>query len=159
MRSKHLQKQLAEQQKGLQSLEKEAVKLQRDLAKEEAAVQSCCSRCLLRWTLGLFCHLLQQNVIFANSCAWNTSATGTAGSCYESHLLICSLLTCHLSLHQHCIGHLRQRGMVSLVGLTKSHAAVCQLASKHIQSKASVTLRKLGCKATLNSCFVVLQAG
>ncbi|KAL0051178.1 hypothetical protein WJX82_003135 [Trebouxia sp. C0006] len=44
MRSKHLQKQLAEQQKGLQFLEKEAVKSQRDLAKEEAAVQSCRSR-------------------------------------------------------------------------------------------------------------------
>jgi hypothetical protein len=52
MRSKHLQKQLAEQHKGLQSLEKEAVRLQRDLAKEEAAVQSCRSRCLLHWTLG-----------------------------------------------------------------------------------------------------------
>ncbi|KAA6425080.1 MAG: structural maintenance of chromosomes 2 [Trebouxia sp. A1-2] len=44
MRSKHLQKQLTEQQKGFQSLEKEAVKLQRDLAKEEAAVQGCRSR-------------------------------------------------------------------------------------------------------------------
>ncbi|DBA81803.1 hypothetical protein WJX77_004664 [Trebouxia sp. C0004] len=44
MCSKHLQKQLAEQQKGLQSLEKEAVRLQRDLTKEEAAVQACSSR-------------------------------------------------------------------------------------------------------------------
>ncbi len=41
MRSKHLQKQLAEQHKSLQSMEKEAVKLQRDLGKEEAAVQAC----------------------------------------------------------------------------------------------------------------------
>lgn len=41
IRSKHLQKQLAEQQKGLSSMEKEAVKLQKDLAKEEAAVQGC----------------------------------------------------------------------------------------------------------------------
>ena len=45
MRSKHLQKQLAEQQKSLQSMEKEAAKLQKDLAKEEAAVQACQQRC------------------------------------------------------------------------------------------------------------------
>ena len=44
MRSKHLQKQLAEQQKGLQSVEKESAKLQRDLAKEQAAVQACQQR-------------------------------------------------------------------------------------------------------------------
>ena len=44
MRSKHLRKQLAEQQKGLQSMQKEAAKLQRDLVKEEAAVQACESR-------------------------------------------------------------------------------------------------------------------
>lgn len=62
MRSKHLQKQLAEQQKGLQSLEKEAVRLQRDLAKEEAAVQACSSRCILRWTLAPLFYLLQQDV-------------------------------------------------------------------------------------------------
>lgn len=65
MRSKHLQKQLTEQQKGFQSLEKEAVKLQRDLAKEEAAVQGCRSRCLLLLTLALFCYLVQQSVTFA----------------------------------------------------------------------------------------------
>ncbi len=65
MRSKHLQKQLAEQQKGLQSLEKEAVKLQRDLAKEEAAVQSCHSRCLVHWTLGSLFYLLLPNVTVA----------------------------------------------------------------------------------------------
>ena len=41
IRSKHLQKQLAEQQKGLRAMEREAVKLQADLAKEEAAVQAC----------------------------------------------------------------------------------------------------------------------
>ena len=46
IRSKHLQKQLAEQQKGLHGMEKEAVKLQKDLANEEAAVQACQSRCL-----------------------------------------------------------------------------------------------------------------
>ena len=45
MRSKHLQKQLIEQQKSLQSVEKEAAKLQKDLAKEEAAVQACQQRC------------------------------------------------------------------------------------------------------------------
>ena len=88
MRSKHLQKQLAEQQKGLQSLEKEAVKLQRDLAKEEGAVQSCRNRCLLHWTLLLSasarCHA-------CNPYAGNPSAAGTAGCCYESHLLICRL--------------------------------------------------------------------
>lgn len=44
IRSKHLQKQLAEQQKGLHGMEKEAVKLQKDLANEEAAVQACQSR-------------------------------------------------------------------------------------------------------------------
>lgn len=47
-RSKHLQKQLAEQQKGLQSMQKEAAKLQTDLAKEEAAVQVCKSRYFLQ---------------------------------------------------------------------------------------------------------------
>ena len=45
MRSKHLEKQMAEQQKALQSMEKEAIKLQRDLIKEEAAVQACQRRC------------------------------------------------------------------------------------------------------------------
>ena len=44
IRSKHVQKQLAEQQKGLHSMEREAAKLQQDLAKEEAAVQACQSR-------------------------------------------------------------------------------------------------------------------
>ena len=44
IRSKHLQKQLAEQQRGLHGMEKEAVKLQKDLANEEAAVQACQSR-------------------------------------------------------------------------------------------------------------------
>lgn len=47
IRSKHLQKQLAEQQKSLHGMEKEAVKLQKDLANEEAAVQACQSRCIL----------------------------------------------------------------------------------------------------------------
>ena len=53
MRSKHLEKQLAEQQKALQSMEKEAIKLQRDLIKEEAAVQACQRRCrfCLRYSL------------------------------------------------------------------------------------------------------------
>lgn len=41
IRSKHLQKQLAEQQKGLHSKEQEAKKLQHDLAKEQSRVQAC----------------------------------------------------------------------------------------------------------------------
>ena len=41
IRSKHLQKQLAEQQKGLRSKEQEAKKLQQDLTKEQARVQAC----------------------------------------------------------------------------------------------------------------------
>ena len=44
IRSKHLQKQLAEQQKGLNGMERDAAKLQKDLANEEAAVQACQSR-------------------------------------------------------------------------------------------------------------------
>lgn len=46
IRSKHLQKQLAEQQKGLNGMEREAARLQKDLANEEAAVQACQSRYL-----------------------------------------------------------------------------------------------------------------
>ena len=55
IRSKHLQKQLAEQQRGLHGMEREAVKLQKDLAHEEAAVQACQSRCLLYHELLVSC--------------------------------------------------------------------------------------------------------
>lgn len=51
--SKHLQKQLAKQQKGLHGVQKEAAKLQKDLANEEAAVQACQSRYLSDCTASL----------------------------------------------------------------------------------------------------------
>lgn len=44
IRCKHLQKQLAEQQKALKAKQKEAAQLQQELDREQATVEDCSSR-------------------------------------------------------------------------------------------------------------------
>ena len=86
IRSKHLQKQLAEQQKGLHGKQNEAAKLQTDLANEEAAVQACQSRCPLYHEL---CKKLHQKLRIADFSPSQSALIDHAIETYATFFAVC----------------------------------------------------------------------